>query len=346
MKNISVGILGCGSIVKKHTLHLRNIPYVDIVAVADRDRDRARTVADRLGIRHVFPDLPNMLRDARPEVVHVLSPPQTHHQLSIQAMESGCHVFVEKPMALNVDEADEMIAAAKQNGRVLSVCHDRLFEPPVIRARRLVASGAIGSVVGVEIFWRTWRARDPGRNPNRPWVYDLPGCIFHESAPHPLYLLLALLKDSTVVSAVSRKTGNDLALPADELRVVLDGASGFGCLSISVGAHPYQVFVTIYGTEMTLRIDLTNNTLIKMRTDDSEGNISKALVNLDYALQLLSETATNAVRTIAGRLRRGHGILIEGFYRSLRDGTDPPVTGKDGLAVVVVLDQILAKLAR
>ena len=76
--------------------------------------------------------------------------------------------------------------------------------------------------------------------------------------------------------------------------------------------------------------------------------VSKALVNIDHSLQLMSKTVINSILVLLGRLKleggAGHGVLIEKFYESLRNGTDPPVTGEDGRAVVAVLDQIWAKL--
>jgi predicted dehydrogenase len=154
---------------------------------------------------------------------------------------------------------------------------------------------------------------------------------------------MEFLKTLRVVSALSKKTGSDLPTPSDELRVLLDGESGQGSLSISVCANPYLVFLNIYGTDMSIHVDIINNTLVKFKRSGL-GKISKALVNIDHSLQLLSKTITNTIGTLQGRRTPGHAILIEKFYESLRKGTDPPVTGEDGRAAVAVLDQIWAKL--
>jgi len=336
-----VGIIGCGEASEAHIHHIRRITGVEIVGVCDTDKERAQEISHRFGIRHIYRDAVDMLKERHSDVVHILTPPDTHKELSVQAMEAGCHVLVEKPMALNVKEADEMIAASRHHRVTLGICHNHLFDPAVLEAKELVTRGAIGKVIAVEIFWRAYLAGNRFRTTQ--WIYELPGGIFHDIAPHPVYLLMEFLKTSRVVSALSKKTGSDLPTPSDELRVLLDGESGQGSLSISLCANPYLLFLNIYGTDMSIRVDITNNTLVKFKRSGL-GKISKALVNIDHSLQLLSKTITNTIGTLQGRRILGHGILIEKFYESLRKGTDPPVTGEDGRAAVAVLDQIWAKL--
>ena len=336
-----VGIIGCGVVSEGHIHHIRRITGVEIVGVCDTDKERAQEISHRFGIRHIYRDAVDMLKERVPDVVHILTPPDTHKELSIQAMEAGCHVLVEKPMALNVKEADEMIAASRHHRVTLGICHNHLFDPAVLEAKELVARGAIGRVIAVEIFWMPYLAGNRYRTTQ--WIYELPGGIFHEVAPHPVYLQMEFLKTLRVVSALSKKTGSDLPTPSDELRVLFDGESGQGSLSISVCANPYLVFLNIYGTDMSIHVDIINNTLVKFKRSGL-GKISKALVNIDHSLQLLSKTITNTIGTLQGRRTLGHGILIEKFYESLRKGTDPPVTGEDGRAAVAVLDQIWAKL--
>ena len=333
-----VGIIGCGTVAKAHIPPVLRLRGVEVVAVSDLDDERAGQVAHRYGIRHVYRDASSLLKEMRPDVVHILTPPRTHKELSVQAMEAGCQVLVEKPMALNVKEADEMIAAARRHRVTLGVAHNLLFNPAVMEAKKLVAAGAIGRVIAVETFWRmTERWRETY------WMHDLPGGIFHEAAPHPVYLEREFLKSLRVVSALSKNTGSDLPIPSDELRVLFDGESGLGYLSISIGSNPYLVFLNIYGSDMMLHVDLTNNTLVRFRTSGLE-KVSKALVNLDHSLQLLSRTAANSMQTLLGRRTHGHETLITQFYESLRTATEPPVTGEDGRAVVAVLDHIWAVL--
>ena len=341
---IKVGIIGCGGVAERHIIPIRRLTGVEIVGVADIDEEKGREIAHRCGIQYVYRDAAAMLRERPPDVVHVLTPPQSHKEMSIQAMEAGCHVFVEKPMALNVKEADEMIAASRHHRVTLGICHNTLFDPAVMEAKELVTRGAIGKVVGVETFWRVFEGIQSSRYQKTQWLYELPGGIFHEVCPHPVYLHMEFLKVLQVDSAISKQIGSDLPMPPIDLCVLFAGESGFGYMSLSTTTSPKIRILTVRGTDMTIHVNMANNTLVKFRRDGFGGKVPKALENLDHILQLLSKTITNTLGTLRGRRTTGHGVLIEKFYESIRKGVDPPVTGEDGRAVVAVLDQIWAKL--
>lgn len=338
-----IGVIGCGGVSGSHIAPILRQAGVEIVGVCDTDKERAQEISHRFGIRHIYRDAVDMLKERHPDVVHVLTPPQSHKELSIQAMEAGCHVLVEKPMAVCVSEADEMIAASRRHGVTLGVCHNLLFVPAVMEAQELAATGVLGTIIGTEVFWKVYRYGDPDKYRASQWLYELPGGIYHEAAPHPVYLQMEFLNTLHVVSAQAKKTGGDLPTPSDELRVLFNGESGLGSLSISSSAEPYLVYLNIFGSVMSLQVNLVTNTLIKHRIDGL-GLISKALVNIDHSLQLMSKTVINSILVLLGRMTLGHGVLIDKFYESIRRGTDPPVTGEDGRAVVAVLDQIWAKL--
>lgn len=250
-------------------------------------------------------------------------------------MEAGAHVLVEKPMAPDVDSADAMIETARRNGVSLGVCHNFLFEPAVLKAGDLLARGDVGRIVGVEIFWRV---HDPdGRYRETQWIGELRGGALHEVAPHPVSLLGSLMRQPQLVSAVVR--GADGAANFDTLHVQMADEEAFGTISISLAGRPHQVWVRIYGTRETLNIDLTTNTLTRLRVSGTSRS-RKLLRNLDHAAQLALGTAAGAMRVASGRMVFGHARLIQEYYRHLEAGQEPPVTGEDGRRVVQLLDEI------
>src|SRR5712691_6088547 len=119
---IRAGIVGAGYVSAYHLRALKSLDCVTVVGIADTDQTKAQKVAADFGIPAVFQSLEDMAA-AKPDVVHILTPPALHRDLSIRAMNMGCHVFVEKPMAETVEDCDLMAAAAKATGRVLSVNH-------------------------------------------------------------------------------------------------------------------------------------------------------------------------------------------------------------------------------
>src|SRR5438105_11023284 len=123
-----VGIIGSGQIARIHGPLILAQPGAALVGVADPDLSRAKSLADALGVGRAYSDPEEMIQDLRPDVVHILAPPVHHARLSKMAMHRGCHVLVEKPMALTAADAQDMLQTAAQTGRRLCVDHNLLFD--------------------------------------------------------------------------------------------------------------------------------------------------------------------------------------------------------------------------
>ncbi len=343
---MKVGIVGCGQIATVHIPYVRSQPGATIVGLYDANEGRARETAGRFGIENVCRTLGELLEAHRPDVVHVLTPPQTHAPLAIQAMEAGCHVLVEKPMAVNLDEAEAMETTARRHGVKLCVDHNHLFDPAVVQARATVAQGIIGDLVSVETFegFFVGAPDNPYVQPGSAdhWVHRLPGGIFQNLAPHPVYLLLAFLDPPKTLHAVAQKTGRVPTSFADELRVLVTADNGLGCFMVSLSIQPFMKYVHVYGTEGTIRVNLTTNSMTLARNRELPRALARGMLGIDEATQLMKGTVGNALKVATGRLRSypGLGVLISEFYRSIREDGPVPVDGEAGREVVRVLDLV------
>ena len=124
---LRIGLVGAGRIAtESHLPVLKTLDNVDVVALCDQNVRLAKEVASRFEIKNVFADLEDMLTKEKLDLVDICTPPRTHASLSIQAMEAGCHVLVEKPMATSVHEADQMIEISKKHNVKLCVVHQNL----------------------------------------------------------------------------------------------------------------------------------------------------------------------------------------------------------------------------
>ncbi len=128
-RKLKVAVVGCGQIADAHLQEIPKTKLAEVVAVCDRHQDLAYQAATRFGINGIHCDLVEMLSAARPDVVHITTPPQTHAGLAKKAIEFGCHVYVEKPFVLDLAEAAAVVNAAEE--RRLKICpgHDQLFDP-------------------------------------------------------------------------------------------------------------------------------------------------------------------------------------------------------------------------
>src|SRR5262245_34676306 len=111
-RRLRVAIAGCGRIARVHCGYLRGLPNVQVVAACDRVASAAAGVAKDFGGEAIYTDLGRMLDAVRPDAVHVLTPPATHAEVAMIAMQAGAHVLVEKPMAIDIAQADAMIDMA------------------------------------------------------------------------------------------------------------------------------------------------------------------------------------------------------------------------------------------
>ncbi len=116
MKELRVGIVGCGKIADGHAEVLAHIAGAELVAVCDREPLLAEQLAVRYGVPGAYGDLGEMLGRERLDVVHITTPPGVHLALTRQCVEAGAHVFLEKPLALTAPEAKELINAVVGGG--------------------------------------------------------------------------------------------------------------------------------------------------------------------------------------------------------------------------------------
>jgi len=336
-----VGIVGCGFICHQHIRAIRSIRGVELAAVCDRKPELATSVAKTYSVPRTFNEIDHLLEEARPHIVHILTPPQSHRELTLKALRANCHVLVEKPMALNAHEARAMLDAARRSRGSLGICHNYRFVPAFLKARAAIDRGAVGQTLSADIFWRMSSLTPDSRPEAGDWMHKLPGGVFQEVLPHLVYLLSSLLGRLEFVSAVTNRYGDR---PATDLRVLFTSDHGPATLGLSLHSNPVQKFVRIYGTNATLHVDLATSVLLRLHAS-RDTMVSRTLVNLLHVGQLAVATLGNAVLTLTGRLRRGHETLISAYYEAVARGAAPPVTAEEGLATVALLDQIWDALA-
>lgn len=331
-EKLKVGVVGGGVIAETHA------PYIkaaggEICAIADLSVASSNQLADKHAVQRIYRSLDDMIEKEAPDVVHVLTPPHTHADLAVTALEKGVHVLVEKPMAMDVAEVERMRAASEKTGALLTVDHNRLFDPVMLEARRLVESGELGDVLAVESY-------QAGNASARAWLDRLRGGGLGDLIPHPLYLQLYFLGPVKTVRAMGIDRAGSGAL--DELRVLMDAEDRSGTLTISTGAMPQLNTLKLYGTKMTVEVNLNNMSIVRRRDYDVPKIIGKSLPNIDESYQLMTQLVSNTVNFVRGKIRYYPGMktLIQQFYDAIRTGGEAPVSIEQGAEVVSVTERI------
>jgi UDP-N-acetylglucosamine 3-dehydrogenase len=144
-KKLRVGMIGCGGIAGSHLKCIQELDCIELVATADMLPERAREYARQYGAKRSYGSNAELLADAEIQAVHICLPHHVHHSVGMQAIAAGKHILMEKPLALTVAAAEQMIAAAEAKQVTLMVGHVMRFRNVNREARRLIQDGAIGA---------------------------------------------------------------------------------------------------------------------------------------------------------------------------------------------------------
>jgi predicted dehydrogenase/nucleoside-diphosphate-sugar epimerase len=338
-KPIRVGLAGAGYVSTYHARALRSLKHVQIVGVADPDVARARQLAAHFSIPAVYPSLAKMA-SAQPDVIHILTPPSSHCQLTIEALRMGCHVFVEKPMAETAEECDQMIAAARMAGRILSVNHSARMDPIVLKALDLVRSGACGDILAVDFF----RGSDypPYAGGPVPAPYRVGAYPFQDLGVHGLYLLEAFLGRILNLDVRYSSSGREPNLLFDEWRALAACEKGTGQMYLSWSARPMRNEIVIQGTRGSIHVDCFLQTCVVRKRLPAPRFIGLVAGALAASASTLVSVPWNVLRFATGKLLSSPGIhtSIQAFYDSLGVGAPPPVTADEGRRMVAWMQQV------
>jgi predicted dehydrogenase len=171
MKEIHVAIVGCGRISGLHQLGYRGREDARIVAVCDTNKSLAKKRAKEWEVDKVYASYDQLLEDKDIDAVELLTPHHLHCPMTVAAARASKHISVQKPMALSVAEADEMIAAAEKSGVTLRVYETFVFYPPAVRARQLIDAGEIGDVRAIRMHVSTGTGDTAWKVPLSSWVW-------------------------------------------------------------------------------------------------------------------------------------------------------------------------------
>ncbi len=341
---LRVGIVGCGRVAVEgwgHIPALKKIRNVKLTAVCDMNENLAKEVAEKFHIDRYYTELSEMLKNEKLDMVDICTQPSTHLSLSVAAMQAGCHVLVEKLMAQNSKEADDMIKAAKEHKVKLCVVHNKLFQPMVMKAISIVREGAIGDLTGIDLrdAWSKDSSEIVGAANKDHWYHKLPCGVLGEMLPHTIYLARAFLGNLDAVAVYARKLGNYEWIAADELRIILESKKCIGTITASCNWPKGVATFDLFGKKRNLHVSIHNGLLIEYGAG-GESSPNRALDNLSQSYQQLACTSSIAFNTMLGKHHSGHRTLIQRFTESILNNTTPPVPGEEGREVVRVLEKI------
>jgi len=284
------------------------------VTVADPNLEAAKNLANELGAKNVYPSLTEALKREEFDAVFITTPTFTHCPLTIEAAEAGKHVFCEKPIALNLEEADKMISVTRKNNVKLQIGFMRRFDPEVRRAKQLVDEGVIGKPVLMKSL-----SRGPGLPPK--WALDPKTglAMIAEVSIHDFDSVLWFMPSELdeVYSVANPLIHPELAKEYPDYHDVYATILKFkrGEIGVIDGACPvgyaYDARLEILGTEGLIMIGEVRGTTMLVCHKD------KKIVTEPFA-------------SWRERFRDGYLAEAESFIKAILEDREPEVTGEDG----------------
>jgi predicted dehydrogenase/nucleoside-diphosphate-sugar epimerase len=343
---IRAAIVGTGYIAEFHARAIQEIGGVELVGVCDANPQSAQAFGANWSVPAAFDSLELMLNKQQLDCIHVLTPPDSHYSLAKTALQSGVHVFLEKPMCTSVKEADELLALARDNGLCLGVNHNFLYTRAYQRLREVVISGGLGALdyVAFNHFAELSQLRF---GPFDSWMLRAPGNVILEIGPHLLSALLNLVGTPENISAVADRRFD---LPGGahvfrRWRIHTTVGRTSVDININIGPGFAQKNIYVHGLNGSATADFEANTCMVDRRTPLSMDLDRYRRSRLLSRQLRSQARATLTDYILTRLklrRRGNPYQISildsvaSFYSGLHTNRtlDGRIDGRVGRSVI------------
>ncbi len=353
---LRAAVIGAGAISLEHLPFLQQSERANLVGICDLSPVSARIAARRFDAEAGYTDLAHMLRQALPQVVHVLTPPHTHGPLVRLCLEAGAHVVCEKPMAATADEAQELLTVAATNKVHLVENHNYRFNDEVVALKALIEQGRIGDVCEVDIRMAL-QIRGEGSRfadlSNIHPIHAMPAGVLHDFVTHFAYLLNELSggADWQRVSAAWSNHGGGELFKFDDLDATLIGPNGagqvHGRIRFSCRTSPDVFSVTVRGTEGQASTDIFHPFLEVLGPRPGGEQLTPIVNHIVNGTRLAGAGFRNFGQKL---LQHGpyHGLsrFLDSTYEALQADQPPPVTPQHIMAAASLVDRLLDQEAR
>lgn len=326
MKKVNIGVIGVGIQGEHQVKCFRSITNADVVAVSDRNVERAKKIAEEYHVPKTYGDYHDLAADPEIELVSVCTPDHLHFEPSISAIENGKHLLVEKPLATDVSEAERIVSEARKHGVKLMLNFSNRWSPPFRLARKTIEEGKTGKLIHAYA-----RLSDTIFVPTEMIKWSRQTSVLWFLGSHVFDLLRWFFNDEAKkVFGVSRSTVlESMGIPVQDFYESLIEFRGGGVAVMENSwilprGEPFVVDfkMDVFGERAAIRIDRSHHGSLKI-IGESKAEFPDVYVLPDEG--------------VSGFVREG----LQSFVRSVAEGVEPPVLGEDGLAVTKVISSII-----
>ena len=314
----STGVIG-----RVHIDAINQLESCRLVGVYARRQEPCRQQANELGVKH-YPALEDVLVDSEVDAIVIATPHPSHLAITLQAMEAGKHVLVEKPMAVTPSESDQMVNAAQRSGVALGVLFNVRFRPEAQKMRSLIDEGAVGKVYRTAMSSAMLRTQDYyDRLEWRGTWNDEGGGTLLNQGIHGIDMFQWLAGMPTSVFGAIRSLKHNIEVE-DYATALLEYEDGvLGTLHCNTVQAPNQQRIEIWGEYGALIMEDWKLTLHRLKTPAQE------FIDSDRSVAFVAPD-TEAETFEFDPVGSTHVPAIDDFSRAVLDGREPAIPGRDG----------------
>ena len=318
MEKLRWGLIGCGDISQKRVAPaLRDLSNCDFLAVNRARFDLAESFAKQYGAKRWYERDVDLFADPDIDAVYIATPVYLHARQTIAASEHGKHVLCEKPMAINLRQCDDMIAACKANNVKLGIAYYRHFYPIIRRIKEVITNKELGSIILVQI--NAFESFNPQPDEPRYWFVkkeQAGGGPMFDFGCHRIEVMMNLFGSIIAVHGAIYKVLYKREVE-DTAYAVFQFEGGLrGILTVTHAAYESQDTLDIFGSKGSIHVSVLNHGDMTVKTSGGERT------------EMFVPPANF------------HQPLIDNFTRAILLDRDPLVPGETGREVNRILDLI------
>ncbi len=329
---LEVAIIGMGRMGMQHLKVIAGLRNAKITGIADPQANTEK-IGETIGKEaKIFSSAQELFNNSRPDVVHVVTPPDTHYELGKMALENGAHALIEKPFVLEEGQAKELLWMAQSRGLKVYAGHQLLAHKATKQAEEFARN--LGDIIHVESCFTFRKVRKS--------ISAVDQAI--DILPHPVYTLLHYLKREgemgagPIIKSIEAESDG-------EIRAIIENEGRKGVLVVSLKGRPVDSYMKIVGTNGALYIDYVRGVVINLSGTGADA--VSAIINPYRQGWQIAWKSTKALAGLAIKKSRSYeGLpeLIENFYLSILEGKEPLISPESIVATVRICEKIGAEL--
>ena len=333
-ERIGVGIIGCGRIFDMHMRGYEGRGDAAVLAVADTNEESRCKRSEQYGIPRHYEDYRELLENKDIGLVEILTPHHLHHDMALAAAAAGKHISLQKPPALTVSEFDEIAAAADKAGVTLRIYENFVFYPPIVKAKRLIEEGAIGTPLNIRMRSVAGSAAGGWEVPLESWAWRVKeetcggGPFVFDDGYHKFSIALYLLGEVEKVFAWMEvmPLGEGMCVDAPSICIWKHKEGGrFGSIDFT-WAYDLYIKSDYYSADDRVEVTGTEGIIWVTRGHGNMLDVPPLLLYREGKLTAFTDLETDWGTSFRDATRH----LLD----AMREGTAPRLTPEEGKRVL------------